>query len=223
MSDPIGILLVEDNKILGKSLASYLNNRSDLTINNTLCHRKEIEKYLAEESLDIVLLDIHLPDSNGIEICQFITTEYPHIKVLMLSHDTSQALVQQSVQAGAMGYVSKDAFMEELILAVKSVANGNRFFSSAISSQILASIQKTNFQKVGSQKDKKSKLTTREKEIMLYVYKEYTNEEIAEKLFISPRTVDTHKRNIMKKLKLKNSVAMVKYYIENLHKSSTFN
>ncbi|MFK7934227.1 MAG: DNA-binding response regulator, partial [Saprospiraceae bacterium] len=124
--------------------------------------------------------------------------------------------VIKMVQAGARGYILKDGPLEEIVLAIKSLAGGNSYFSREISSTIIAKLGSNSPRRRLKTNGGASSLTRRELEILEYISKEFTNKEIAGELYISPRTVETHRRNLMQKLKVKNSVGLVIYYFNKI-------
>ena len=161
------------------------------------------------EQPDILFLDINLPDINGIVLTKTITKLYPDIKIIALTNHEDVSFVKRMLDNGAYGYLLKNAHKEELINAIKVVMNGDKYLQKDIEKKILN-------QSLGRTESKafQPKLTRRETEVLQAIYEELTSHESSEKLFISPKTVEAHRMNIMSKLGAKNSVGIIKIAIE---------
>ena len=212
MYPPIKIVILEDQQIFRFGLRSYFSNRNDFEVLGEASSLRDLHTLLARETPDILLADLHLSDTQGAPTVDAIVRRYPDLKVLVLSNEQHPDHVLAAVRAGALGYVIKDASVQELIIAIKALAGGNSYFSHQISGCLLG--------KIGSRRPRRSdptgpRITKRERQILEFTYHELTNHEIAAQLLISPRTVDTHKRNLMRKLRVKNSVGLVKYYLRS--------
>lgn len=156
-------------------------------------------------------MDINLGKTSGIQLTKKVKKIFPDVKVIGLSADNDNEHIKEMIDADASGFVLKDVDVDELKIAFQFVMNGKLFFSSSISHQS----SPKNSKQLGYSTFK-NKLTSREFEILNYLIDhELGNKEIAEKLFISPRTVETHKRNLIQKLEVKNMVGLAKYYFKN--------
>jgi DNA-binding NarL/FixJ family response regulator len=157
-------------------------------------------------------MDIDMGETSGIDMTIEIKKDYPEIKILTLSMHGEKNYIVKILEAGANGYILKNAGKEEIITAIQTVANGGTYFSSQVSEKLLEYLKHPSKQKKDISKD--VTLTEREIEILKLISEEYSNPEIAEKLFISVRTVDTHRRNLLEKLGVKNTAGLVKYAIK---------
>ena len=210
--DKIKILIVEDHQIFRLGIKTLLSKQGRFDIVGEAEDGLEACQKAKKTKPDIILLDIHLPKKNGIEVAKDILSEEPNTKILILSIDKEEDSINKILKAGALGYVLKNASSAELINAIKVLAKGNSYFSKEVSSIILSQITKPRKEKFIIQSS--IKLSKREMEILEFIASELTNKEIANKLFISPRTVDTHRRNLLQKLKVKNTAGLVKYYMK---------
>lgn len=211
MNHPLRILFLEDHPIFRKALTSFLGTRPEFDIVAAVDTIGDALAYLAAHPVDLILSDLHLPDTDACELVERLATAYRHIPLLLLSSECGEQRVLDVIRAGAKGYVTKGAAMEELIIALKALAGGNSYFSKEISANLLVQLSHRNRPAPGTA-NSPHKLTPREWEVLQYIHDELTNREIAEQLFISPRTVDTHKRNLIKKLRVKNTVGLVKFF-----------
>jgi len=205
----INIILTDDHQLFRDGIKSLLNDVENINIVGEASNYNELKPIIPKLLPDIIILDISLPDKSGIEITQIIKKDYPYIKVLILSMHNEEEFIINALDAGADGYLPKDTKKNELESAIKTICKGEKYLNKNISNTFLNAYlnKKTS--------DEQTILTNREKEIVKLVSEGYKNQEIAEKLFISIRTVDAHKNNIMKKLKLKSTVEIVKYAIKN--------
>lgn len=201
--DKIKIFLVDDHKIFVEGVANLLSDQPDLNIMGWTYDGKSAIEFLRENSIDIVLTDIQMPGMTGIELTQKIKEEFPHIRIIALSMFDKKEIVQELISSGAEGYLLKDIEKSELLTAIKKVASGEYYYSSSIAGILMKSITE------------KDLLTKREKEIIKLIAEENTNSMIAEKLFISEHTVESHRKNIFRKTNAKSIVGLIKYAYEN--------
>ena len=212
--EKIKILLADDHLLFRDGIKSLLNDVDNIEIIEEVANGKELLEKLITTSPDIIIADISMPSMSGIEATKIITKEYPDIKVLILSMHNDEEFILNSIKSGAKGYLPKDTGRDELLKAIYAISNGEEYYNKDISDTILKGIIK----KAKSESKLLNKiptLTNREIEIIKLVAEGFINKEIADKLFISIRTVDSHKNNIMQKLKLKSTVDLVKYAIKN--------
>lgn len=177
-------------------------------------HAFSAEEYLNKPpdiEPDIILMDINMPDMTGIELTRIIKEINPNVKILALTMFEDILYIQKMIHSGANGYILKSADMQVLVDAIKTVANGGTFLGDEIQNTILekvGTIDSEDFKDLNQ-----NKLSKRELEILFLITKEFSNSQIAKKLFISERTVETHRKNIMAKTKSKNTAGLVKHAI----------
>lgn len=208
----IKILIADDHKVFRDGIISILGDIEDITVIAEAGDGREVLERLKEVQPDIILMDITMGDTNGIDTTKLVKEAYPNIKVLALSMHSESGYIVKMLEVGASGYLLKDAGKEEMENAIRVIAKGNTYYSQQVSSVIVQHLTNPN-------KAKSSKggvpLTKREIEVLRLIAEEYSNPEIAKELFISIRTVDTHRRNLLEKLQAKNTAGLVKYAIKN--------
>jgi DNA-binding NarL/FixJ family response regulator len=205
----INIIIADDHKIFREGLAELLSKSEDLNVLGDAGNRDEILALLLTKDVHVVIMDIDMGETSGIALTREIRSANPEIRILALSMHGEKNYIVKMLEAGASGYILKNAGKEEMINAIRTVANGDTFLSSQVSARLIDHI--TNPEK--KQKQEGIPLTDREIEVLRLIADEYSNSEIAEKLFISIRTVDTHRRNLLEKLQVKNTAGLVKYAI----------
>lgn len=206
------VLLADDHQMILDGLTSIINSTENFKVHTQASNGQEAITYINSnpDSIHLLITDISMPLLSGIDLCKMIKAQYPQIKVLFLSMYSSNAAVKEAVNAEADGYILKNSGKEELFLAMHRIVNGGTYFT-----QDILPIIYNQYQKEKEQEKKLSVLTEREREILELIVKENTSEEIAEKLFISKKTVDNHRQNILNKTKSKSTIGMVKYAIKN--------
>lgn len=211
----IKVILVDDHQIVRDGIRSLLSDCIDITVIGEAKNAYDFFEIIKKNSPDVVLLDISLPSMSGIEVSKILAAEYPQIKILMLSMYTSEEFIFNALKSGIHGYLPKNTTKKELVLAINEVYKGHEYFSKSISDTILKSY--VNSAKYGNSvsDNKLENLTNREREILHYIIQGMSNPNIAKKLNISIRTVETHKTSIMKKLELNNTVDLIKFAIKN--------
>lgn len=211
----IRVVIVDDHKIIRVGLRGLLEREQDIEVMGEAENADGVMTILATQPADVVLMDIDLGDSDGIATTRKIKELYPAIYVLGLTmHEESDYIIKM-LEAGASGYLLKNAGREELLAAIHTVAKGDSYFSQKVSATLLQAITRQKEALAGPKKPPiQSPLSEREREVLRLIAQEYSNGEIADKLFISIRTVDTHRRNLLEKLQVKNTVGLVKYAIE---------
>ncbi|MCX6277770.1 MAG: response regulator transcription factor [Bacteroidetes bacterium] len=211
----IRIFLVDDHQLVRDGIKALLMSSKDVLILGEASTGKECFEKIALEQPDILILDISLPDTTGIEITRKVSELYPAIRILILSMYTNEDFIFNSVKAGARGYLPKNTSREELLDAIHTIYGGDEFFADSISRIMLKSyVRKAKEDDLSSQGGTVP-LTTREIEILKLFAEGFINKEISDRLDISIRTVETHKNHIMKKLEMKSTVELIKYAIRN--------
>ena len=207
----INILLVDDHRIMLDGIESMLQH-ADYNILGLCGNGEEAWTWLNgnEEKVDIVITDISMPIMNGIELCKKIKATYHHINVLMLSMYNSAAAINEVLHAEADGFILKNASKGEFINALHKIQNGGTFFSQEIIPFLYKQIIEERKKDI-----ELAVLTQREKEILEMIALENTSDEIASKLFISKKTVDNHRTNMLQKTNSKSTIGLVKFAIRN--------
>lgn len=208
----IKVFLVDDHTIVRDGIKALLAGHEDIQIIGEAHNGAEMLTLLKICTPDVLLLDISLPDYSGIELCALLRKDYPSIKVLFLSMYTSEEYVFNAIKEGAKGYLPKNISQPELLVAIRTIYSGNDYFSESISNIILRSyIKKAK----NNEPEVDVLLSKRELEILKLFAEGLSNPLIAAKLFISTRTVESHKNHIMQKLNLKSPVDLVKFAIKH--------
>jgi DNA-binding NarL/FixJ family response regulator len=165
---------------------------------------------------DLVLMDISLPGMSGIQTTQVISRLYKNVRVLMLSMHNNEDYILKSVEAGAYGYILKDSSSDEMIKAIRTIASGEKYYSSPVASIILSGyMQQLKKGDKSSRAERQSKLSNKEKEILQFLVDGMSSREIAEKLQLSVRTVDNHRANMMRRLQVRNAAELVRMAVED--------
>jgi len=207
------ILIADDHKIIRSGLiALFKSENEEMDISEASNGREVIQK-LEKEVFDVVLMDIGMPELNGIEATEIIMKNMPSTNILVFSAYDKEKEVRKMLELGALGYVLKDDAPDELFAAIKSVAEGKQYLSRNVSSKLLNNLlfKSENKYDIGQSEV----ISDREIEILKYICDGFTNKEIGEKLNISDRTVDSHRRNLLQKTGCKNSAELVKYAFTN--------
>ncbi|OQY96308.1 MAG: hypothetical protein B6D37_02115 [Sphingobacteriales bacterium UTBCD1] len=208
---PVNILIADDHRLITDGISKILGEEKtigEIYIANN--GSEAVDKALTAD-IDCVIMDINMPVMNGLEAVKRIKQEKPYVKVIAVSMNSDASVVSKMLKAGADGYINKDTGKTELLTALEKVMRGEKYISPEISNNLFLHL---NDRSVQSEEGEKP-LTPREIEIIRYIADGLTNQEIAQKLFLSVVTVDTHRKNILAKLHLKNSAALVKYAAEH--------
>lgn len=205
----IEVLVVDDHTILRTGLRMMLNAQSDIVVVGEASDGRQGVREAQRLHPHVVLMDISMPEMNGIEATQQIKQLLPDIRILVLTMHENEGYLFQGLRAGASGYILKEAADTELITAIRTVQSG-KFYLSPLAQSIMVGdyLQRV---RIGEEKDSYNDLTEREREILKLIAEGHTNNQIAEKLVISPKTVDTHRTHIMDKLNLHSRAELVKY------------
>ncbi len=211
----IRIILVEDHQIVRDGIKALLMDAPGIEIAGEAASGGELMELLRSRDCDIIIMDISLPDISGIEVTKSLSDDYPVLKVLILSMHTGEDFIFNAIKAGAKGYLPKNTTRREILEAIHAIHAGEEYFSESVSNIILKSYikkAKSDEKESGPNEDK---LTSRELEILKLFAGGMSNQEIADKLFISIRTVESHKNHIMQKLELDSTVDLIKFAIRN--------
>lgn len=209
MTEAIKILIVEDHKLITQAWKMLLEQQANFNVVGVADNAQDAYEMCMGYRPDIVLMDINLKDSNGIDATAQITNSLPKTKVIGLSLHSDVSIVKRLISEGAKGYLSKDVDRKEMIDAIEKVHHGEIYIASEIKDRYFNSMMH-----VPLTNSARNELTSKEIEIIKLVTTGMTSKEIGEKLFISPRTVDTHRHNILKKLNLPNAAQLSRWAIE---------
>ncbi|MGS2738158.1 response regulator transcription factor [Sinomicrobium sp. M5D2P17] len=215
MSDKLRIFLVDDHVLVRDGIKALLEEQEEIEVINEASDGDEALRILENETPDLVIADIRMPNMNGIDMIKELKRKSPHIKTLMLSMHDSEEYVVQSIQAGADGYLLKGSSKEEFLKALHKIMNGEKYFSGDISTILINHFSGKDgdtSKKPGkpSERNDPFRLTRREKQILDLVLEGKSNKEIGEELNISKRTTEVHRFNLMKKLEVKNLAELTK-------------
>jgi DNA-binding NarL/FixJ family response regulator len=192
------VFIVDDHYMVIEGIRSLLQNEKGVEWAGHATNAASCLAFLQQQQPDIILMDINLPDKSGIDLCKEVKEKYPSVFIVGLSTFNQQSFIQKMMDSGASGYVLKNASQEELMEAIETVVKGKIFLSDE-AAQSLQKKENTNIV-----------LTRREKEVLELIAEGMTNNVIAQKLFISPATVDTHRKNLLAKLEAKNTASLVR-------------
>lgn len=207
----IKIIIADDHQIFIDGLKALLSEIEDFEIIKEAPNGKVLLEILEDQLPDVILLDMNMPEIDGLEATKIISEKYSSIKILMLTMFGTVDYIQKLIKAGAQGYLLKNTGKAELELAIRSLIKGENYYSQEVSNRIMEGLQKRQKQ----DKDYQIvELTDREKEVLILIAEELTTNEIADKLFISKHTVETHRKNLISKLNVRNVNGLVKYAVQ---------
>ena len=209
----IEVIIADDHQMVAEGMKSLIEFDGEIDVKHIVPHGRELLRLLNFTEPDVVLMDIDMPVMNGFEAMQQIHKDYPNQKVIIVSMHEEKGLVKKMTDAGAKGFLFKNSDRDELIWAIKSVLEGRTYFTSKLTMNLIN--ERPSGHHVGSSDNKIASLTEREIEILKSIADGLSNKEIGEKLFISHRTVDTHRTNLMKKLEVNNIAGLIRYALKN--------
>lgn len=205
------ILIVDDHYMVAKLLKSVLIAFDDIHIVGIAKNSEEIDKYLGIREIDIILLDIDMPQQNGLEILKRIKSDYDSIKVIMLTNHAETLVIKKSISLGANGYLSKFSDSNEIIDAIRSVYAGVTYLCKTSMKKLLTHIKQTD----NIDNYKLELLSKRESDVLTLLIENKTSKEISDQLYISVRTVETHRKNILEKTRAKSTRDLVRIVLES--------
>ncbi len=209
----IKILIADDHEMFVDGITSILSGVKGIQVVASCFDGTSVFKILYEKEIDVILLDLNLPGMSGIDVAKRISKEHPKVKILALSMYNEHSYIKEITKFGALGYILKNTGHKELIRAIKTVYEGEKYFSEAVMNTIMnGMLHKKNRRKLGSLL--LPKLSRREKEVLELIVKEYTNQEIADQLIIGTKTVESHRRSLLSKLNVRNTAGLVRIALE---------
>lgn len=209
----IKVAIADDHKLFRSGIISLLDSTENIRVVLEAGTGKELSEQITGMSVDVVLMDVEMPDMDGIEASRLLRKIAPQTKIVMLSAHNEKRLILHAVENGACGYLLKDTDRDELVEAINTVMQNGFCFNKDISNLLLKGIvNKEQFQTTFSNKPQ---LTERELSVLELICKELTNAEISEKLFLSPRTVEGHRQRMIEKIGARNTVGLVLFALKN--------
>lgn len=208
----INIILADDHHLIIEGISKLLEDDADINIVATCENGSKVLEILPKINVDVLLLDLDMPIMNGMQCAEAVKQKYPEVKIAILTMHKENSLIQKFIEFGVNGYFLKTIQKNELTHAIKTIAAGGDYFTSDVTKALL---KKHSTHPDVTQSPLLKELTRREIEIINLVAQGLSNNEIGKKLFISPRTADTHRTNIMRKLDLHNVAEIVRFAFQN--------
>ncbi|NGP75349.1 response regulator transcription factor [Balneolaceae bacterium YR4-1] len=210
--EKIKIAIVDDHEIVRDGIIAMLEDYEHIYVTGQAKCGEEVLSLCEEKSgeIDLIIMDLNMGEMGGIEATKRVKEQYPGIKILALTMMKDEEKIREMTQAGASGYILKNSGMEELVKAIEQVMKGEIYYSDEAVYSIITGKKEPN-------KDEplETDLTARELEVLEYICKEYTNAEIADKLYLSVRTVDAHRRNLLQKTGARNTAGLVRFAMKH--------
>ncbi|MBC7888098.1 MAG: response regulator transcription factor [Ferruginibacter sp.] len=200
------VYIVDDHAVVIEGIYSLLQKEKDIEMAGYATNAANCMQYFINHTTDVILMDISLPDMNGVDLCKIIKKNYPGIMVLALSTFNQGTYIRKMMESGASGYLLKNAGRQEIVEAIHLVMKGKTYFSFDAGQALKSTTDQQNAI---------PPLTKREKEVLVNIADGLTNIQIAEKLFISTDTVDSHRKNLHAKLNVKNTAMLIRFAVEN--------
>ena len=198
----IQVQIVDDHKMFVEGIERIINESGVAEVAGKAYSARDCMNMLSYEQADVLLLDIHLPDGNGVDLCPEILRKYPGLKILALTSFSEYAVVNRMLNAGALGYILKNAMAEEILQGIEIVASGEKFICEEVNLLLK------------KQTDNAIVLTGREQELLRLICEGYINTEIAEKMCLGVETINSYRKNLLFKLQARNTAVLVKMAME---------
>jgi DNA-binding NarL/FixJ family response regulator len=209
----IRVLVADDHAIIREGLSVMLGNQPDMDVIGVAADGREAIRLVEKDEPDVAVIDISMPELNGIEAIQQLLPRHPHLKVIVLSIHATKPYVYRSLKAGAKGYLIKETAGLEVVQAVRAVVRGERYLSQRIA-DLLTAVSLSNLEP-SMESSPLEQLSPREREILQLVAEGKTSQEIAERLSISPKTVDTYRSRLMHKIGVEDMAGLIKFAIQH--------
>ena len=207
---PIRILIADDHQMFIDGLKALLKREKDIQVIGEVCSGGHAVEFIIKTPPDLLITDISMPGMSGVELTRWVKENYPEVKVLVLTMYNDREIINEILMSEAEGYILKNTGKQELVNAIKRIADNSTYYSTEVLNIMLTRLKKQKTIEMNT-----SLLTPRETEIVKLIMEELSSEEIADKLFISKRTVDTHRKNIIAKTNTRTIVGLLKFAIEN--------
>ena len=205
----IKLLVADDHAIVRQGLRQILADVPDIVVEDEASNGKETLFHALNKDYDILLLDISMPDSNGLDILNELRSKKPDLKVLILSMHPEEQYAIRALKAGASGYLNKDTLPDELLTAIRKVVLGRKYVSASLAEKLAFNLD------TGAEGALQDTLSNREYEVMLKIASGKKATEIADELYLSAKTISTYRSRILRKMKMKNNTELVRYVLEN--------
>ncbi|WP_421773517.1 response regulator [Gracilimonas sp.] len=209
----IKVAIVDDHQIVRDGIKILIEDEPGFEISFEAENGTQATELSKEHKPDLIIMDITMPRMNGIEATKLIKKEQPEVKVLALTMLSEDQHIKKMIKAGASGYILKSSGKKELIKAINTIMDGKHYFSDDATQAILQELVQPTVSK--KREPDEANITERELEVLKLIVNEFTNQEIADQLYVSVRTVDAHRRNLLQKTGAKNTAGLVKYAIKN--------
>jgi DNA-binding NarL/FixJ family response regulator len=207
----IRIIIADDHQMFIDGIKSLLNTNKQVKVIGEANDGNGLLELMGKNEPDLILMDVNMAGMDGIEATKQVRKNYPAVKVLMLTMFNTRDYIEKVLKAGAQGYILKNTGKEELNHAIEKVMNGESYFSKEVTERIMEGLQG---KKASAYDPMMVELTEREKDVLKLIAKELTTQEIADQLFISFNTVETHRKNLISKLNVRNIAGLVKYAVQ---------
>ena len=205
----IKILIADDHAVVRRGLKQILAEEPNMAVFGEACNAQEVLKNVREQNWDIVILDITMPDRSGLEVLKELKNIRPKLPVLILSIHPEEQYAVRVLKAGAAGYMTKESAPEELVKAVRKVIRGSKYISPSLVEKLAFDLE------TDSEKPLHEALSNREYQVMCMIASGKTVKEIAKKLYLSVKTISTHRARILEKMKMKTNAELTHYAIKN--------
>lgn len=212
---PIKILIADDHPLIADGIKNAIETDTKFKVEAIVNNGKEVLNYIKNNAIDILLLDIDMPIMSGIDCASSLISDNNPVKIVMLSMYEDAYTIKKLIDLGAKSYLLKTVASKELLFALHKVYAGENYFNADVTKAIIENKPSKFFSKTDTISPLVDDLTKREKEVITHICKGLSNLEIGEKLFISPKTVDVHRTNIMRKLDIHNVVSLVRFALRN--------
>ncbi|MDX1477450.1 MAG: response regulator transcription factor [Saprospiraceae bacterium] len=210
----IRVLIADDHTMFADGIESLLETESGIDVVGKCYDGLSVFDMIEQHDIDVLLLDINLPEMNGIDVCKKLTSTHPGVRVLALSMHNDESIVSEILKNGAMGYILKNTGKAELVTAINKISQGQTYFSKDVTETIMRSL--VNERKATRKNSMLTPIVSRrEREVLSLIVKEYTTQEIAEQLHISQKTVESHRRSLLTKLNVRNTAGLVRVAVAN--------
>ncbi len=213
--ETIRILLVDDHQLFRDGIKSLLEEESHLRVVREAENGQQALNLFEEQEIDLILCDLNMPVMGGVECVKQFRKKWPQLPILILTMADDELQIKQMLKSGASGYVLKNSSKAELILAIDSVITGELYYSPRVANIIMEDLAKNNLANILPHSPPGQLLSEREIEVLKLIANEYSNREISDKLFISVRTVDSHRRNLLQKTGAKNTAGLTRYALQH--------